>query len=92
MISRAAAFALTKVYGDNFSFDDTTEELYGLPMRSYTSFLHASEEAAISRLYGGIHYRMAIENGVSQGEEVGKYVNAHLTTRLKESQPVVASK
>ncbi len=92
VISRAAAFALTKVYGDDFDFVDTTEEKYGLPVRSYTSFLHASEEAAISRLYGGIHYRMAIENGVSQGEEVGKYVNAHLSTRLNESQPAVASK
>lgn len=74
VISSAAAIALTHIYGDNFSFDDTTEEKYGLPMRSFNSFFEASEEAAISRLYGGIHYRPAIENGVIQGRALGKYV------------------
>ncbi len=74
VISRAAAIALTSIFGDNFSFEDATEVNYGLPVRSFDSFLQASEEAAISRLYGGIHYRPAIDNGVAQGEKVGKYV------------------
>jgi len=78
VISRAAAIALTSIFGENFSFDDTTEEEYGLPMRSFTSFKNASEEAAVSRLYGGIHYRPAIDNGVKQGEEVGDFIVAHL--------------
>ena len=81
VISRAAAITLTDYYGDNFAFNDTTEVEYGLTERKFDSFLHASEEAAISRLYGGIHYRMAIDNGVTQGEEVGKYVVANLRTR-----------
>lgn len=38
-------------------------------------------EAAISRLYGGIHYMMAIENGVSQGEETGNHVVNRIQTR-----------
>ena len=74
VISRAAAIALTSIFGDNFSFDDTTEVEYGLPMRSFNSFIHASEEAAVSRLYGGIHFRPAIDEGVKQGEEVGHFV------------------
>jgi hypothetical protein len=74
VISRAAATALTSIFGDNFAFDDTTEEEYGLPMRSFTSFFHASDEAAVSRLYGGIHYRPAIDYGVEQGEKVGKFI------------------
>lgn len=74
VISRAAATALTSIFGANFSYDDTTEVPYGLPVRSYTSFFHASEEAAISRLYGGIHYSPAIYNGVAQGEEVGRFI------------------
>lgn len=74
VISRAAAMALTHVYGDNFEFLDTVEEEYGLPSRAFTSFLQASDEAAISRLYGGIHYRPACLNGVSQGENVGRYL------------------
>ena len=82
VISRAAAKALTNLYGDNFQFTDTTEVAYGLPTRKYNSFIEASEEAAISRLYGGIHYRMAIEEGVSQGEKVGNFISENLKTNL----------
>ncbi len=82
VISRAAAITLTDIYGDNFYFNDTTEVEYGLTDRAFNSFLEASEEAAISRLYGGIHYMMAIENGVDQGEKVGKYVVTNLTTKV----------
>lgn len=80
VISRASAVVLTDLLGDNFAFDDTTEMDYGLPMRSYTSFLEASEEAAISRLYGGIHYMMAIEEGVNQGQKVGDFIVQKLIT------------
>lgn len=80
VISRAAAVTLTDIYGDNFEFNDTTENEYGLPTRSFNSFIHASEEAAISRLYGGIHYMMAIEEGVKQGQEVGDYQVKKLNT------------
>lgn len=74
VISTAAATVLTQLLGDNFSFTDGTELEFGLPERKFRSFLEASQEAAISRLYGGIHYRDAIENGVIQGEKIGKYV------------------
>jgi len=74
VISTAAAVTLTNIYGDNFAFVDSTEVEYGLPPRSFTSFLNASDEAAVSRLYGGIHYRPAIDYGVDQGREVGKLV------------------
>lgn len=80
VISRAAAVALTNLYGDNFSFLDTTEMEFGLPARNFNSFIQASEEAAISRLYGGIHYRMAIEEGVKQGQKVGEYIVNNIQT------------
>ncbi|WP_298791071.1 vanadium-dependent haloperoxidase [uncultured Allomuricauda sp.] len=73
--SSAAATVLTKLIGDNYAFIDSTEVPYGLPPRKFNSFFEASEEAAISRLYGGIHYRPAIELGVQQGKAVGAYVN-----------------
>lgn len=72
--SSAAATVLTHIFGDNYAFADETEVPYGLPVRSYKSFNHAAKEAAISRLYGGIHYRPAIELGVKQGKAVGEYV------------------
>jgi hypothetical protein len=78
VISRSAAIALTSLYGDNFAFADSVELAYGLPVRSFNSFLEASSEAAVSRLYGGIHYRPACDNGVAQGEQVGKYVVAQV--------------
>lgn len=74
VISSSAAVILTDLFGDNFEFDDTVELEYGLPVRKFKSFIHASEEAAISRLYGGIHYRPAIDYGVVQGRNVGKYI------------------
>ncbi|MEO2099529.1 MAG: vanadium-dependent haloperoxidase [Flavobacteriaceae bacterium] len=81
VISRAAAVTLTDLFGDDFQFVDTTELAYGLPERSYTSFIHASEEAAISRLYGGIHYMMAITEGVAQGQKIGEYVVNQVQTK-----------
>lgn len=72
--SASAATVLTHLYGDNYAFIDSTEVPYGLPKRSYTSFLQASQEAAISRLYGGIHYKPAIDKGVEQGQAVGRFV------------------
>ena len=89
VISRAAAVALTALFGDSFAFLDTSEEEYGLPARSFSSFLQASEEAAISRLYGGIHYRPAIDEGLRQGELVGRYVvqNIKMRVLLSERDP-----
>jgi PAP2 superfamily len=71
VISGAASTALTSIYGDNFAYVDSTEVEYGLPARSFISFKAAAEEAAISRMYGGIHYRPAIDYGVTQGRAVG---------------------
>jgi hypothetical protein len=73
VVSGAASVILTEIFGDNFSFDDDTELPFGLPVRSFKSFYSASSEAAISRLYGGIHYRAAIENGLKQGKSLGHF-------------------
>ena len=81
VVSRACAVVLTDIFGDNFAFDDDSEVEYDLPVRSYPSFLAASEEAALSRLYGGIHYRPAIDYGVTQGEKVGKHLLSRVRTR-----------
>jgi hypothetical protein len=81
VISTAAATVLTDQFGDGFAFTDSTEMEYGLPVRSFTSFNQAAAEAAISRLYGGIHYRMAIEEGITQGRQVGEHVVRRVNTR-----------
>lgn len=74
VISTAAAHMLTALHGKDFAYSDDVELKYGLPVRKYNSFLEASAEAAISRLYGGIHYMPAISDGVEQGKQVGEYL------------------
>ena len=81
VISTAAAITLTNLFGNNFAFVDDVEVKYGLPKRNFTSFKQASEEAAISRLYGGIHYMPAITYGVEQGKKVGQLVNEKIELR-----------
>ncbi len=76
--STASAVVLTAVFGDNFSFADDVEVEFGLPVRKFTSFKQAAEEASISRLYGGIHFRDAIDQGIWQGKEVGALISAKL--------------
>lgn len=73
VVSGAASVILTSLFGDDFYFEDDTELPFGLPVRNFKSFYNASSEAAISRLYGGIHYRAAIENGLKQGKELGYF-------------------
>jgi len=74
VISSTAAAVLTYMVGDNVAFRDTTEVKYGLPERSFSSFTQAADEAAISRLYGGIHYMPAITNGVDQGKKIASEI------------------
>lgn len=79
-LSGAAATVLTQIYGDNFAFTDETGLKDGNKPRSFTSFWAAAEEAGISRLYGGIHFRPAIKNGLQQGRCIGAFATA-LKTR-----------
>jgi PAP2 superfamily len=78
--SGAAALVLTAFFGENFAFEDNTHTKDGIKARSFRSFDDAAAEAGISRLYGGIHYRAAIEHGLEQGRCIGAYTNA-LRTR-----------
>lgn len=74
VISTASAVVLSNFFGEDFSFKDTSEIEFGYGVRAFDSFMHACNEAAISRLYGGIHYRPAIEEGQQQGKKVGEMV------------------
>jgi PAP2 superfamily len=73
--SAASAQVLTDLFG-TVAFTDHTHDDRGLAPRSFGSFFEAAEEAAISRLFGGIHFRTAIARGLEQGKRVGQKVNA----------------
>lgn len=74
VISSAAATVLTALFSDNYRFTDNTQIFFGLPEREFSSFEAAAEEAAISRVYGGIHYMDSCENGVKQGKAIGDFI------------------
>lgn len=74
--SGAAFQVLTDLFGEGYAFTDHMHDGRGLAPRSFDSFLDAAEEAAISRLYGGIHFRAAIVQGVAQGRCIGQAVSA----------------
>jgi hypothetical protein len=85
VISASAATALTGLFGDAVAFTDSTEVEYGMPARNFTSFKQAAEEAAISRMYGGIHYIPACNIGKVQGQKIGTFILQSISTRRKES-------
>jgi hypothetical protein len=74
VISTASAIMLSHIFGENFSFADSSELEFGLPIRQFTSFRQAAAEAAISRFYGGIHYLPSIKNGVQEGNKIGDFI------------------
>jgi hypothetical protein len=83
-VQSAAAFGvLADLFGDSYSFDDHTHDNRGLAPRRFGSFSAAAEEAAFSRLYGGIHFRPAIERGLTQGRCIAEAVNGLPVRRLK---------
>jgi hypothetical protein len=47
---------------------------FGIANREIKSFRQAAQEASISRLYGGIHYRFDLDSGNAAGSRLGKYI------------------
>lgn len=81
VVSTASSVMLEKIFGKNFSFSDSTELEFGIPVRHFTSFAQAAEEAAISRFYGGIHYMPAIINGSQEGKRLGTFITGKLRSK-----------
>lgn len=84
VVSTASAVILSKLFGENFSYADSTEVEFGIPVRKFQSFKQAAKEAAISRFYGGIHYMPSIINGMQEGNKIGEFVIQRLRTRKKD--------
>jgi membrane-associated phospholipid phosphatase len=74
--SSAAAAVLSAVFGAASAFTDNTHNDRGWGPRSFKSFEAAADEAALSRLYAGIHFRSGVEGGKAQGQCVARKVLA----------------
>jgi hypothetical protein len=79
-ISAAGATVLTHLFG-SFPFEDVSELPYIGMKRNFPSFLEAAQEASISRVYGGIHYRTGVDAGAIQGKSVAEYAMQKLLTK-----------
>jgi len=80
--SGAAAAVLTQMFGIK-RFVDTTHTDHGLTPalspRTFDSFDEASAEAAVSRLYGGIHYSFDNNNGLTCGQCIGQKIQERVS-------------
>jgi membrane-associated phospholipid phosphatase len=74
--SAAAAAVLARHFGADTAFTDNTHNDRGWGPRTFKSFGAAADEAALSRLYAGIHFRSGIELGKVQGQCVARRVLA----------------
>ena len=76
--SAATAQVLADMFGAQTAFVDNTHQMRGpgFEPRPFTSFADFAAEAAVSRLYGGIHFRNGNEVGLAEGQKVGRNVSA----------------
>jgi hypothetical protein len=75
--SGAAATVLPLFYGtEDLPFTTGSDFLPGV-YRSFPTCLAAAQEAAVSRLYGGIHFRSANEDGLNAGITIGEWAAMH---------------
>lgn len=81
--SAAAAEVMTEFFGDKLSFTDTSLLEFGIKNREIKSFREAAKEAAMSRLYGGIHYRFDNDNGAVAGKKLGEFIVQRLHMKKK---------
>ena len=72
----ASAEILNSIFGNEYAFIDQTDYLRDkLVPRNFKSFDEAAQEASMSRMYGGIHFRQACDVGLEQGKRIGRSVN-----------------
>ena len=74
VISAAAAEVMTHYFGDNIHYTDSSELEFGVPNRSFASVREAAQEASVSRVYGGIHFKHSCDAGHIEGVKVGTFV------------------
>ena len=83
--SAAAAEVMTDWFGDKLSFIDTSSLEFGIDSRRIVSFREAAKEAAMSRLYGGIHYRFDNTEGTINGKRIGEFIVQRIKLKKQNS-------
>jgi hypothetical protein len=79
-ISKAGATVLSFYFGDQFTFDVSSESLAGVT-RHFSTFSAAAEEAGFSRIYAGQHFRTDHVAGKSLGRQVAEFIDDNILLR-----------
>ena len=84
VLGGAAAEVMRRFFKhDDVPFTMTSGNPFSGRTRSYTSFSQAAEENGNSRIYAGIHFRTAVEDGIRQGDQIGGFVFTHILRPLE---------
>ena len=73
VIDIAAVQVLESVFGQHYTFSTTSASAPGV-VRTFSSFEAYRVDGSLARIYGGIHFRTAIEEGARQGKKIGNWV------------------
>jgi len=71
---------------DHFDFRVTSEVLAGVE-RTFTRFSDAAEEATLSRIFAGVHFRTDLTSGRRLGDAVADFVVDHFLIRRRSNSP-----
>jgi hypothetical protein len=75
VLGAAAAEVLRRFFrSDNVPFTTTSGPPFAGITRFYSSFSKAADENGASRIYAGIHFRSAVEDGIAHGRRIGAWV------------------
>jgi len=85
VISAGGAAVLSSLLGNNFSFTVHSEILPRVE-RSFTSFTRAAEEAGLSRIYAGVHFRFDHNSGKQLGRNIADYVVDNFLVSRREGE------
>jgi hypothetical protein len=78
VLGSAAAEVLRRFFHtDKVPFTTTSGAPFAGLTRSFTSLSQAATENGESRIYAGIHFRAAVEDGIKQGNQIGGFVFTH---------------
>lgn len=78
VLGGAAAEVMRRFFrNDNVGFTTTSGAPFPSIVRSFSSFSQAADENGESRIYAGIHFRFAVEDGIKQGKKIGHFVFTH---------------
>lgn len=72
--SGAGDAILSHFFGEDFSFADAGDPSTNNSLRKYQNFAEAADESGMSRIYGGIHFMSANQDGLKAGRDIGNYV------------------